>query len=57
MVGGATLMLPMPDPDQPGFLLFNAGNVAAFVLLIITTVTLGGSASPVLVGSVGSDGV
>ena len=55
MLGGAMLMFPMPDPDQPGFLLFNAGNVAAFVLLIITTVTLQrlGVAGPGRLGRVG----
>ena len=31
ILGGATLMIPTPDPDQPGFLAFNTYNVIAFL--------------------------
>ena len=40
VLGGATLMFPVPDPDQPGFLAFNTCNVIAFGLLMITVVGL-----------------
>lgn len=39
-LGGATLMFPTPDPDQPGNLAFNTCNVVAFILLIMATVGL-----------------
>ncbi len=38
VLGGATLMFPTPDRDQPGFLAFNTYNVIAFLLLMITVV-------------------
>ena len=40
LLGGATLMVPTPDPDQSHFLAFNTANVVAFVLLVITVVGL-----------------
>lgn len=40
VLGGATLMFPTPDLNQPGFLAFNTCNVVAFLLLMITVVGL-----------------